>query len=229
MGELVPLADIVQVARECGSYVLIDAAQLIAHSRINVEKLDVDFLAFSGHKLYGPTGVGVLYAKPELLNQMDPFLGGGDMIQEVATSGSSWADIPRKFEAGTPAISEVIAFGKALDFLEQLSWAQLAEHEKNLVNKTLEELKSEGGITLYGPDQPCSIISFNIDGVHSHDFSTIADGLHVNFRAGHHCTMPLMKHLGVTSTARVSFGLYNTEDDIAPLIESVRKAKSLLL
>ena len=229
LGTETPLLEIISEARKVGSLVLVDAAQLAVHEKINVEELDVDFLAFSGHKIYGPTGIGALYAKPEHLEKMQPYQSGGDMIGEVTTEGSTWAEVPRKFEAGTPAIAEAIALQSALEFMDAFDWADIVEHDRQLVSQTLEALKNEGGVTLYGPAEPSSIISFNVDGVHAHDLSTVADSLNVNFRAGHHCAMPLMKLLGINSSARVSFGLYNSSEDIPALIEAIRKAKQMLL
>lgn len=231
LGTIVPVKDIVGLAHESGAKILIDAAQSIAHSVLNVQELDVDFLVFSGHKIYGPTGIGGLYAKAELLAEMDPFLGGGDMIREVTVDGSTWADAPAKFEAGTPPIAEAVAMGTAIEFIDSIGLERISAHEHKLFENAYELLSREPGITLYGPVtaglSQASILSFNLDGVHSHDLSTIADSFNVQFRAGHHCAMPLLKRLNIGSSARISFGVYSTAEDLPPLIEAIRYAKKL--
>ncbi len=231
LGTVVPVAEIIAEAHEQGCKVLVDAAQSVAHYNLRVEELDADFLAFSGHKLYGPTGIGVLYGKLKLLSEMDPFLGGGDMIRSVAVTGSTWAEPPERFEAGTPPIAEAIALGTAIDFISELGLGRIKEHEDVLTQQAFERLSHEPGVTLYGPmtvgrDQ-ASIISFNVKGVHAHDFSTVADSFNVQLRAGHHCAMPLLQHLKIGTSARISFGVYSCKEDIDPLLDAIRHAQKM--
>jgi cysteine desulfurase/selenocysteine lyase len=230
LGVTVPVEPIIAAAHEVGAKVLIDAAQSVAHTAVDVAKLDADFLVFSGHKLYGPTGIGVLYAKEALLESMDPFMGGGDMIREVTVQGSTWADIPAKFEAGTPPIAEAVALGTAIEFISSLQMEHIHAYERELFLYALELLRREPGVTLYGPldaEKQTSILSFNVEGVHAHDFSTIADSFNVQVRAGHHCAMPLMTRLGLVASARVSLGVYSTKDDFPPLLEAIRYARKM--
>ncbi len=231
LGSVVPIKELTAVAHEVGTVVLVDAAQSVVHTPINVVDLDCDFLALSGHKLYGPTGVGVLYGKARWLELMQPFQGGGDMIQSVTTRGSTYAAIPQKFEAGTPAIAEVIALAEAIGFVEQVGRTRLQEHESALFNKTWEIMKSEPGVKLYGPANvggaQASIISFNLEGVHPHDLSSVADQFNVQFRGGHHCAMPTLHKLGLQSSARISFGVYSDLEDILRLKEALRYARKL--
>ncbi|MBN8549980.1 MAG: SufS family cysteine desulfurase [Deltaproteobacteria bacterium] len=231
LGTLVPVEHIIACGHAVGAKVLVDAAQSIAHSSIDVGAMDADFLVFSGHKLYGPTGIGVLYAKPELLEAMDPFLGGGDMIREVTTSGSTWADIPSKFEAGTPPIAEAVALGTAVEFIRSIGLDSIKAYEAALFQKAFDLLSREPGVTLYGPitkqGAQASILSFNVKNTHAHDLSTVADTFNVQLRAGHHCAMPLLQRLGIGSSARISLGVYSTEDDFPPLLEAIRHARDL--
>lgn len=230
-GSITPLGECVRLARSHGARILVDAAQAAPHSRIDVAALDLDFLAFSGHKLYGPTGIGALYAKLEHLQRMEPFHGGGDMIRSVDVTGSTWAEPPQKFEAGTPAIAEAIALGSAIDFVEGVGLEKIAAHEHALFEKAKALLQAEPGVTIYGPCragvEQASILAFNVEGVHPHDLATVGDTHGVCFRAGHHCAMPALKRLGLQSTARVSFGVYSLEEEIAPLLETIRKARKL--
>lgn len=233
LGTIVPIEEFALIAREAGAKVLVDAAQSAPHSVLNVTKLGIDFLAFSGHKLYGPTGIGVLFGRYSILEAMDPFMGGGDMIRSVAEQGSTWAEPPSKFEAGTPAIAEAIALGTAIEFIKAVGLEPIHHHEQKLFEFGLEKLRAESGVSVYGPavhSKPqASILSFNVNGVHAHDLSTVADEFNVQIRAGHHCAMPLLKRLGIQSSARASLGMYSCRDDFEQLIEAIRRAKKLFL
>ncbi len=235
-GTVTPLKEIIAMAHKQGVKVLVDAAQLIVHTSIDVKELDVDFLVFSGHKLYGPTGIGALYAKYEHLESLPPFQGGGDMISQVSTEGSSWALPPQKFEAGTPAIAEAIGLGAAIDFMKSFRFEDLHEHERRVFEYGYSSLEKEEGVTLYGPVTgksadsvmyQASILPFTVEGAHPHDVASIADTLGVQIRAGHHCAMPAIKALGLQSTCRASLGLYSETSDIDMLIESIRHARKI--
>jgi cysteine desulfurase/selenocysteine lyase len=193
---------------------------------MDIQDLDADFLAFSAHKMLGPTGVGILYGKKELLEMMDPFLGGGDMIKKVWKDHAIWADIPFKFEGGTPNIAGVIGFGKAIEYLEEVGIEEIFNHEKSLVSYAIKRLLELDGIRIYGPIDDklrLNIISFNYREIHPHDVATILDREGIAIRAGHHCAQPLMDYLGVSATCRVSVYLYNTKEEIDILIEGLRK------
>lgn len=232
IGTVLPVAEMISQAHQAGCRVLVDAAQSVAHGVVNVAELGCDFLAFSGHKVYGPTGIGVLYASEEMLNHMEPFQGGGEMIEAVAVEGSTWAEPPHKFEAGTPAIGEAIALESALDFLDSVGREQVQRYEKDLFAQAFALMLAEPGVTLYGPatkgGEQAPIISFNVDKVHPHDLATIADGFNVQIRAGHHCAMPALKRLGLKSTARASIGVYSCLDDFKALLEAIRHARKIL-
>ena len=231
LGTVVPVAELVGAAHAVGAKVLVDGAQAVLHGSVDVRAMDADFFVFSGHKLYGPTGVGVLYGKKAHLDEFEPFLGGGDMIRTVTPTGSTWADTPQKFEAGTPPIAEVIGLGSAIDFVNSVGIAPLQSYEEELFHYAWELLRSEPGVTVYGPKrvggEQQSIISFNVGGVHAHDLSTIADSLKVQIRGGHHCAMPLLRRLGIPATARASLGVYTVKDDFLPLLEAIRRARQL--
>lgn len=231
-GSVLPVAELLEAAKKVGAKVLLDASQLVMHRALRVEEFGADFVAFTGHKMYGPTGVGVLYGKPDLLNDMVPYQGGGDMIERVTVEGSTWAEIPRRFEAGTPPIAEVIALGTAIDFINRIGLGQISQHESSMLHYGFEKLKAEPGVTVYGPinsgGEQSSILSFNVEGVHPHDLSTIVDSVGVQIRAGHHCAMPAMKALGLPWTARASVGIYTAESDFDALIEGIRKAKRMM-
>jgi cysteine desulfurase/selenocysteine lyase len=230
-GALTPIEEIIAMAHGVGAKILVDATQYVVHAPVNVKDLDVDFLVFTGHKLYGPTGVGVLYGKPELFEQMGPFLGGGDMIEQVTVNGSTWAEIPRRFEAGTPAIAEVIGLKTAIDFVEEIGISNIAAHEQKVYEYGIEQLQRESGVELYGPYKTPgaqrSIIPFNVKGVHPHDLGTVLDSVNVQIRAGHHCAMPALKALGLQSTARASLAVYSDTQDIDALCHGIREARKI--
>ena len=232
LGSLVPVQELCAEAHQAGALVLVDVAQSVVHSALDVQKLDADFAVFSGHKLYGPTGIGILYGREKLLNQMEPYQGGGGMIRLVTPEGSSWAELPEKFEAGTPSIAEAIAFGTAIDFVNEIGMPRIAAHEDRLFHSALERLLAEPGVHIHGPaasgGRQASIISFTIDGVHAHDFATIADSFNVQLRAGHHCAMPALKRLGIQASIRASFGMYSDTQDVDVLIEAIRAARQRL-
>lgn len=230
-GSVTALDEVVNYARGAGALVLVDAAQSVAHRTLDVEKLEVDLLAFSGHKLYGPTGIGVLYANERVLELMQPFQGGGGMIEEVQLEKSSWAPAPHKFEAGTPPIAEAVGLGAAVEFVSSVGFAAIAQHDKKLLQLLLSILQAEPAVNIYGPatqgSEQSSIVSFTVDGVHPHDFATVADSLGVQLRAGHHCAMPAMNRLGLSATVRASLGMYSTTADIEALKEVLLYAKKL--
>ncbi|HEX3368422.1 MAG TPA: SufS family cysteine desulfurase [Candidatus Cybelea sp.] len=229
LGTIAPLEKIVPRAHAAGALVLVDGAQGAPHLRLDVKALDVDFYTFSGHKMLAPTGIGALYAKRELLEAMPPFLSGGDMIRKVEYAHTSFAQPPRKFEAGTSNIADAIAFGVAVEYLEGVTMEWVREHEKDLTTYALARLSEyePRGLAIYGPRDPekiSGVISFNFADVHAHDLASILDTEGVCVRAGHHCTMPLMEKMGWNATARASFYLYNTEADIDVLCEGIEKA-----
>ena len=229
LGTIPPLEDIAARAREHGARILVDAAQAIAHRPIDVEALGVDFLAFSGHKLYGPTGVGVLYARREHLEAMPPLFGGGSMVLRVDCDGAEWNELPWKFEPGTPPIAQAIGLGAAVDFLARLDRSALSAHEEALTLHAYRVLSGIDGVRLLGPDPRdqarAGIISFLVDGVHPHDLAQLLDREGVAIRAGHHCAMPLHHRLGLAASARASFALYNTVADVDRLAGAIERAK----
>ncbi|HLF70887.1 MAG TPA: cysteine desulfurase [Dehalococcoidia bacterium] len=222
-----PVKQIAEMAHRHGALMLVDGAQSVPHMPVDVADLGCDFLAFSGHKMLGPTGAGVLWARPELLNAMDPFLGGGSMIGRVTIEGATWADVPHKFEAGTPDIAGVIGLGAAIDYLEALGMDNIREHEKGITKYALERLFAVPGVTIYGPMTPedrVGVLSFNLGDIHPHDVSQVLDQHGVAVRASHHCTQPLMRRLDCAATARASFYIYNTYAEVDVLIEAVEAA-----
>lgn len=228
LGSVVPLQDVCTIAKAAGCLVVVDAAQSVAHMPIDVAELNCDFLAFSGHKIYGPTGIGVLYGREDLLAELEPVQGGGGMIATVSTTGSTWAESPQRFEAGTPPIAEALALATGLKFLSSIGFAALHDHEERLFSYAMRKLSTEKSVTIYGPavagGAQRSIISFSLQGIHPHDFSTIADSFGVQLRAGHHCAMPLLHRLGLQSTVRLSLAMYSCEEDIDMLCEAIRFA-----
>ncbi len=226
LGTITPLAEIISLARKAGATVLVDAAQSAPHFKTDVQELGCDFLVFSAHKMLGPTGVGVLWAKREILEDMNPFMTGGEMISIVSPEKVTWADLPHRFEAGTPNIADVAAFPAALDYLDRLGMDAIRAHEKELLAYALEKLAAVPDLTLYGPldpEQQGGVISFNHKIVHAHDVGTIVGEEAVAIRVGHHCAQPLMKALGVSSTARASFYIYNTKADVDALVHALAR------
>ncbi|HXX79402.1 MAG TPA: cysteine desulfurase [Ktedonobacteraceae bacterium] len=227
LGTINPAQDMIAQAHAAGAVVLIDAAQSVPHMQVDVETLDADFLCFSSHKMLGPTGIGVLYGKRELLEAMPPFMGGGDMIRRVGLRESSWNDLPWKFEAGTPAIAEAIGFGVAVDYLDALGMEQVFKHEQEMTRYALERLQTIPGLTIYGPDvtKRGGVISFTLADIHPHDLASILDQeMGVAIRAGHHCAQPLMERYDLTATARASFYVYTIQEDIEALVQGLHKA-----
>ncbi len=228
IGTIHPVAEIVRRAHAAGAVVLVDGAQGVPHLPTDVRALDCDFLAFSAHKMCGPTGVGVLYGKPDLLRGMDPFLGGGEMIREVHLDHATWNEIPWKFEAGTPNIADVVAFGEAIRFLEGIGMGAIREHERALTAHALRRLAGVEGLRILGPldpDRRGGAVSFLLDGVHPHDVGTILDREGIAIRAGHHCAQPLMHRLGISATARASFYLYNLPSEVDALADALCRAR----
>lgn len=227
LGTINPIEDIAKIVHENNALMVVDGAQSIPHMPVDVKKIDADFYAFSGHKMLGPTGVGVLYGKKELLGSMQPFLYGGEMIREVRFDDTEFNELPWKFEAGTPNIAEGIGLGAAIDYLNKVGMKQIHEMGKELVEYAVEKLKDINGIAVYGPKEKGVVVSFNLNGVHAHDVSQILDSEGIAIRAGHHCCMPLMSVLGVAATARASFYLYNTEQEIDTFINAIHKVKKI--
>jgi cysteine desulfurase/selenocysteine lyase len=231
LGTINPIADIVGRAHRAGALVLVDAAQGAPHCAIDVQALDVDFLAMSAHKMLGPTGVGVLYGKQEHLDKMEPVLGGGDMIRSVKFTGATWNELPWKFEAGTPNIAGVIGYGAAVDYLVSLGMDNIRRHEVDLAGYALERMQQIDSFEIYGPLDPekrAGVIAFNDTQIHPHDLATILDRKGVAIRAGHHCAQPLLERLGQTATARASFYVYNGRDDVDTLIEAIIEARKFM-
>jgi len=228
LGTVNPVAEIIQKAHAVGAKVLLDGAQAVAHYSIDVQALDCDFYTFSGHKLFGPTGIGVLWGKKDLLNAMPPFLGGGEMIETVSFSGTTYNVLPFKFEAGTPDIAGVIGLAAAIKYLQGLDRDAAAVHEMMLLDYTLELAKDIEGLSRVGaPKQAAGIFSFLLDGTHPSDIGMLLDQQGIAVRTGHHCAQPLMARFGVPGTARASYTIYNTRGDVEALFAGIRKAKSL--
>lgn len=228
-GTVNPTKELVAAAHRVGALALVDAAQSVPHLSVDVQDLDCDFLVFSGHKMCGPTGIGILYGKQSLLETMPPFMGGGDMIRRVRLEGSTWADLPHKFEAGTPAIAEAIGLGAAVDYLNGVGMDTIHAYEQFLTHYALEALSEIPGLTLYGPpaSEKGGVATFTLQGVHPHDIAELLDRDGVAVRAGHHCAMPLHHHLNVSATARASFYLYSTTQEIDQLVASLHKVRQL--
>jgi cysteine desulfurase/selenocysteine lyase len=239
LGTINPVRAIADVVHAHGALLLVDAAQSVPHMPVDVRALGADFLAFSGHKMCGPTGIGVLWARPELLDAMPPFLGGGSMIREVWNDRATWAEIPARFEAGTPNIADAIALGAAVDYLESVGMANVRTHEVALTRYALDRLAALGDVRVYGPTdtaQRGGVVAFNLHGdlarpeetlIHPHDVGTVLDAEGIAIRAGHHCCNPLMRRLGVTATARASFYLYNTTDEVDRLVDGLVRCRKL--
>jgi len=224
LGTINPVKQIIEIAHNRGVHVLIDGAQAVPHLHIDVKKLDADFYAFSAHKMYGPNGVGVLYGKTKLLDRLPPYQGGGEMISEVSFAGTTYNELPYKFEAGTPNISGVIAFGAAIDYLLNINLDTVADLENELMRYATSELNKIPGMKIYGTQaEKSGAISFNVEGVHFFDLGTMLDKFGIAVRTGHHCADPLMNHFGIQGTVRVSFAFYNTAEEIDLFIEALKK------
>ena len=229
LGTINPARAMVAAAKKAGATVLVDGAQSTPHQPVDVRELGCDFYAFSGHKMLGPTGAGILYGRRELLEAMDPFMAGGDMIKTVRVEGTTYHDLPWKFEAGTQAIAEVIGLGAAVDYLSELGMEAVRAHELEITEYAYEALSEVDGLTVYGPppSRRAGVISFALTGIHPHDLATIADRDQVCLRAGHHCAMPLMTRLGVSATARASFYIYTQKDEVDRLVGSIKEAQRI--
>ena len=229
LGTVNPINNIINRAHDNGAVVLIDGAQSVVHQSIDVEEMDCDFFVFSGHKIYGPTGVGILYGKMELLEQMKPLKGGGEMINEVTEEGFTLNRIPWKFEAGTPAITQVIALRSAIEYIQNLGIDKISIHENNLINYAHEKLLKIDGLELYSPrTKKGTALAFNISDVHSYDFTKILDEMGIAIRSGHHCAQPLMKKLEISSSSRASFAFYNTLYEVDQFTDSIEKSLKIL-
>ncbi|ACK38551.1 cysteine desulfurase [Listeria monocytogenes] len=228
LGTITPIKEIAAIAHQFGAVILVDGAQAVPHMEVDVVDLDADFYAFSGHKMMAPTGIGALYGKRELLDAMEPTEFGGEMIDFVELYDSTWKELPWKFEAGTPIIGGAIALGAAIDYLAEVGLANIHAHEQALASYAIEEMSKIEGITIYGPkdaSKRCGLVTFNLEGAHPHDIATILDEDGIAIRAGHHCAQPLMKWLDVSSTARASFYIYNTKEEIDALIDGLKLTK----
>ena len=228
LGTVNPIDQLIKKAHDNNIRIMIDGAQAVQHMKVNVSDLDVDFYCFSGHKMYGPTGIGVLYGKKEILDKMEPYQGGGDMIKSVTFEKTIYNDVPHIFEAGTPNIVGAIGLGKAIDFIEKTTLEKIEEHEMNLLNYATKKIGEIEGVKIIGTSsKKASVISFVMEGIHPHDIGTIMDNLGIAIRAGHHCTQPVMDFYDVPATARASFAIYNTEEDVDKLIEGIQKTKEV--
>ncbi|ENI8650230.1 cysteine desulfurase [Listeria monocytogenes] len=228
LGTITPIKEIAAIAHQFGAVILVDGAQAVPHMEVDVVDLDADFYAFSGHKMMAPTGIGALYGKRELLDAMEPTEFGGEMIDFVELYDSTWKELPWKFEAGTPIIGGAIALGAAIDYLAEVGLENIHAHEQALASYAIEEMSKIEGITIYGPkdaSKRCGLVTFNLEGAHPHDIATILDEDGIAIRAGHHCAQPLMKWLDVSSTARASFYIYNTKEEIDALIDGLKLTK----
>ncbi len=227
-GTINPINKIIDDAKNVGAITVIDGAQAAPHMKVDIENLGCDFYAFSGHKMLGPTGVGVLIGRKTILEKMDPFMGGGEMINTVTMEKSTWNDVPWKFEAGTPNIAQVIGLGAAIDYIEKIGIENIHQHEQGLLKYGLEILSQNENIVLYGnPEIRGAVIPFNVKNVHPHDLAKFLDTDGICIRAGHHCTQPIMNRLGINATARASFYIYNTKNDIEKLAESIKKTADI--
>lgn len=228
LGTMNPVKEVAQIAHENGAVMVVDGAQAAPHLKIDVQQLDCDFFAFSGHKMCGPTGIGVLYGKKNLLNNMEPVEFGGEMIDFVGLYDSTWKELPWKFEGGTPIIAGAVGLGAAIDFLNEIGLNEIEKHEHQMAAYAMEKMSTIEGLEIYGPTDPqqrAGIVTFNLNDVHPHDLATVLDMSGIEVRAGHHCAQPLMKWLEVTATARASFYLYNSESDVDRLVEGLRSTK----
>jgi cysteine desulfurase/selenocysteine lyase len=222
LGTINPVKNLAEMAHEMGALFIVDGAQGVPHLQVNVQDLGCDFYAFSGHKMLGPTGIGALWGKTELLNEMDPFMGGGEMIETVTMESSTWNEIPYKFEAGTPNFAQAVGLGAAVDYLKTIGMSTIAEHEKTLTAYALNKINQIEGIRIHGSaDERAGVISFNVDGIHPHDLAQFLNEDNIAIRVGHHCAQPLLSTLGETATARLSFYIYNDESDVDKFYNSL--------
>ena len=229
LGTINPIEKIIRKSHEVGAKILIDGAQAASHISLNVQKLNVDYYCFSGHKLYGPTGVGVLYGKEKVLNELPVYQGGGEMIKDVSFKKTTYACLPHKFEAGTPNIAAVIALKPAIDFIKNSGLEKISKHQNVLLKYATSEILKIPGVKIYGTaTKKSSIISFNIEGIHHYDIGVLLDKMGVAIRTGHHCTQPLMDKYEIAGTARISLAVYNTKKEIDVCITAIKKAKSML-
>lgn len=229
LGTINPIAEIVSLARRAGALVLIDGSQAVYHMATDVQAIDADFYAFTGHKVYGPTGIGVLYGREAILNAMPPFLGGGDMISSVTFECSTWNELPYKFEAGTPHIAGAVGLGAAIDYVQAVGFDAIGPHEAALLEYGTARLQEVPGVRLVGiAREKASVLSFVMDGIHPHDIGTIVDREGVAIRTGHHCAQPVMDRLGIPATARASLAMYNTTDDIDALVAALARVRALM-
>ena len=228
LGTINPVKELIQKAHQNDIRIMIDGAQAVQHMKVNVIDLDVDFYCFSGHKMYGPTGIGILYGKREILEKMEPYQGGGDMIKSVTFEKTIFNDIPHIFEAGTPNIVGAIGLAKAIEFIENITIEEIEKHEMALLNYATEKINSIDGVEIVGnAEEKASVISFVMGDIHPHDIGTIMDNLGIAIRAGHHCTQPIMDFYNIPATARASFAIYNTEEDVDKLVEGIQKVKEV--
>jgi cysteine desulfurase/selenocysteine lyase len=229
LGTITPVAEMTRLAHEAGALVLVDGAQSVPHLPVDVQALDVDFLAFSAHKMLGPTGIGALYGRKSLLEAMPPFLGGGDMIKAVHLTGFTPNSIPHKFEAGTPAIAEAVGFGAAVEYLEAIGMEAVAAHEREIITYALERLEEIPGLKVFGPpaDKKGGVAAFTLEGVHPHDVAQILDASGVAVRAGHHCAQPLHEKFDIPATTRASFYIYSTKEEVDKLVEGIYQVKKI--
>jgi cysteine desulfurase/selenocysteine lyase len=231
LGTINPIQEITRRAHDAGARVLVDGTQAVPQMPVDLRELDADFYAWTGHKAYGPTGIGVLHGRRELLEEMPPFIGGGHMIRTVEAAESTWAELPGKFEAGTSQIAEAIGLGAAVDWIGRIGIERIRAHEESLVGEALEQLREVPGITLHGPHDASergALISFALDGAHPHDIGEILGREGVCVRAGHHCTQPLMRRLGVAATTRASFAVHNSSDDVERLVGGLAEVRRVL-
>ncbi|NBB82860.1 MAG: aminotransferase class V-fold PLP-dependent enzyme, partial [Alphaproteobacteria bacterium] len=231
LGIIVPVHDVVAIARKVGALVMIDGCQSIMHLPVDVQELGADFYVFSGHKVYGPSGIGVLWAREDLLEAMPPYQGGGEMIRSVSFERSTWADLPYKFEAGTPPIAQAVGLGAALDYVGAIGLDRIAAHERDVLAYATERLSAIPGLTVWGtgdgPNHKASVVSFTMEEAHPHDIGTIVDRFGVAVRAGNHCAQPLLERFDLPATARASFGLYNSRAEVDVLVEALEKVRDM--
>ncbi len=229
LGTVNPVAEIAAAAHDAGAYVLIDGSQAVAHMAVDVQAIGADFYVFTGHKIYGPTGIGVLYGRETLLDAMPPFLGGGDMIKTVRIEESTWADLPARFEAGTPNIAGAIGLAAAIDYVQSLGFETIGAHEHEVVSAAVEGIATIDGLRIVGtPRERGSLVSFVIEGIHPHDIGTIVDAEGVAIRTGHHCAQPVMSRYGLAATARASFALYNQASDVEALVNALGRVRAMM-